>query len=77
MGDSIVIGSLKITARDLIAGGKATSWPDVFSTDVQGLSVRWQFANAKGPCVKTQADRVMIPFAHGKIPKGTELLIKA
>ena len=76
MGESIVIGGMKVTARDLIAGGKATSWPDIFSTDVHGLSVRWQYANSKGPCTKTNADRVLIPFAHGKIPKGTELLIR-
>ena len=76
MVEHIVIGGARITAHELVAGGKPTSWPDIQSTEVGGVAIRWQFATATGPCARPVADRVLIPFAHGRIPKGTELALR-
>ena len=73
MLDSISVNGAQVTARTLVRGGYPSSWPDVQATDVNGALIRWQYATAKGPCSKLEADRLLIPFAHGRIPKGTEL----
>lgn len=76
MQETIEFGGEILSADDLVARGSPTSWPDVFSTDVDGLQLRWQFANEKGPCRKLGADRLLIPFAHGTISKGAQLRLK-
>ena len=76
MQETIEFGGKILSADDLVARGSPTSWPDVFSTDVGELHLRWQFANEKGPCRKLSADRLLIPFAHGAIPNGAQLRLK-
>lgn len=75
MPESIDIAGFRVTARDLIARGVPTSWPDIYSTDVNGVRIRWQYANDDGACRRDAANRILIPFAHGKLPKGTQLPI--
>lgn len=65
-----------MSARELIARGRPTSWPDILASDVDGVMIRWQYANEDGPCRRDDADRILLPFAHGRVPKGTQLPIK-
>lgn len=76
MLDSLEIAGAKVTARDLVARGVPTSWPDIHSTNVNGVAIRWQFANERGPCLRSEADRLLFPFAQGMLPKGTTLRIR-
>ena len=77
MFDTIDIAGMKTSAADLMKYGKASSWPDILTTEINGVLIRWQYANASGPCRKDVADRILLPFAHGMIPKGTALRMPA
>lgn len=74
--DSLDIAGAKVTARDLVGRGAPTSWPDIYSTNVNGVPIRWQFANERGGCPQRDADRLLFPFAQGMLPKGTTLRIR-
>jgi len=73
MEDALEFDGVVISGNDLVSRKRPTSWPDIFSTDVNGTPVRWQFADADGPCSSTKADRILFPFAQGRIAKGKEV----
>jgi hypothetical protein len=77
MVEEIEFQGVRVTANFLVERKAVTSWPDIYSTNVGGASLRWQYANESGPCAKSAADRIVIPFVHGGIRKGTELALNA
>lgn len=76
MDDVLEFDGVVISGDDLVSRKRPTSWPDIFSTEVNGTPVRWQYADVNGPCSATQADRILFPFAHGRIEKGKELRLR-
>ena len=77
MVQKLEIAGTRVTARDLISRAVPTSWPDIFSSDINGVLIRWQYANDRGPCRRDDADRLLIPFAQGLLRKGTQLPISS
>lgn len=77
MLEQIEFEGLRVDANSLMRNRIRTSWPDIYSTDINGSALRWQFANASGPCAERDADRLLIPFAQGRLAIGTALRLRA